>query len=633
MRWKWIPIIFVSLVVIIIAAVYIVLSSYDFNKLKPKIEEAAYRATGRELKLIGDIELEIGFTPALVVEDVSFANAKWGSRPEAVRIKRFEVQVALLPLIGGNISIKRLVLIEPDILIETNSAGKSNLKFTPPEKAKAKPDEKAGKTPGTDTEPGLPAIEVGELLIENGRLTYREGKTGKSTTVKLHHLRAHGAAFTSVLTIDIKGSLDEKPFKVSGRLDSLSKLIDPAKGKVKLSSLKIKLGKNEMTGNVEIDLSTGRPRITAALLAGSLDLREDKEKARGKGEAAKKPKKKKKVFSSDPFPIESLNGADVELTFKAKKFILPSLALNDLNLEMTLKGGRLKVKPLTAIVGGGALSVTLDLRPRGKALSVDARLKLKGLDLAKMGKELKLTEMLNGLIDVDMNVKGTGASVAELMGSLNGENLVVMGRGKIDNKFMKFMGGDLGTNVLKLLNPLAKKEDYTVVNCMVVGFNIADGLARSNALVFDTSYMSVVGKGKINLKTEKLDISLNPNPKKGLGGGALGKLTLSLGELARAFRLGGTLANPRLAIDKSQTILTIGKVIGGQALLGPAGIATALMGKSKGDENPCLSAIEAGKKSAAKSKIEKKKSAESPAAPIPVDIKEIGEELMKLFGK
>ena len=637
MRWKWIPIIFVSLVIVLIVAFYIILSSYDFNRLKPGIEKAAYEATGRELKLVGDIELEIGFNPALVVEEVSFANAKWGSRPEAVRIKRFEVQVALFPLIGGNISVKRLVLIEPDILIETDQAGKSNLKFTPPKKtvAKAKPkEEPKDKAPPAEGEAKLPALEVGELLIENGRLTYKDGKTGKSTSIKLERMRALRSGLTSVLAFDLKGSLDVQPFEVSGRLDSLSKLIDPAKGVIKISALKLKLGKNSLTGKVDLDLSAKKPHISAVLSATDLDLREPAKKGEAPKKKARKKSKKKKVFPADPIPIESLKGVDLDLVIKAKKLLLPALALNDLSVEMSLKDGRLKLAPLSAKVGGGALDVNMDIRPIGKLVALEARVKIDGLDLAMMSKELKFKDMLNGVIDADINVKGTGASVAAIMGSLDGEKKVVMGRGQIDNKLLKFMGGDLSSNVLRLLNPLAEKEDYTVVNCMVMDFGIKDGLARSRALVFDTSYMSVVGEGKIDLKTEKLDIALKPEPKKGLGGGGLGKLTLSLGELARAFKLGGTLARPKLAVDKSRTVLTIGKVIAGKAVFGPAGIATALIGTSKDDENPCLSAIEAAKKSAAKTQAEeKKKSADKPAALIPEELKDVGEEIKKFFGK
>ena len=51
MRWKWIIGTFALLIIIILIAGYVVLSSYDFNTFKPQIVKAAKDATGRELFL------------------------------------------------------------------------------------------------------------------------------------------------------------------------------------------------------------------------------------------------------------------------------------------------------------------------------------------------------------------------------------------------------------------------------------------------------------------------------------------------------------------------------------------------------------------------------------------------------
>ena len=96
MRWKWIFGIAVFLVVAFIVAIYAILSSYDFNDLKPQISQMVKDSTGRELSLGGDLELKIGLIPALVVEDVSFQNVSWGSRPELAKIRAFFMPLASL---------------------------------------------------------------------------------------------------------------------------------------------------------------------------------------------------------------------------------------------------------------------------------------------------------------------------------------------------------------------------------------------------------------------------------------------------------------------------------------------------------------------------------------------------------
>ena len=74
---------------------YLVVSSYQFNELKPRITKVFWELTGRELSLRGNVQLKIGFRPALTVEDAHLENVSWGSRPELVKINRLELQVAL----------------------------------------------------------------------------------------------------------------------------------------------------------------------------------------------------------------------------------------------------------------------------------------------------------------------------------------------------------------------------------------------------------------------------------------------------------------------------------------------------------------------------------------------------------
>ena len=180
MRWKWIVIGVCGFIVALVIAIVVILSTYNFNSLKPQITKAARDATGRELTLGGDIRLKIGLTPALVMENVSFQNAPWGSRPDMAKIKRFEVQVALVPLISRNIELKRLILVEPDILVETDKSGKSNLEFETQKKViSEKPKEEAP----AKKEMRLPSLLVNAFRITKGQVTYRDGRSGKTMVV------------------------------------------------------------------------------------------------------------------------------------------------------------------------------------------------------------------------------------------------------------------------------------------------------------------------------------------------------------------------------------------------------------------------------------------------------------------
>ena len=208
-----------------------------------------------------------------------------------------------------------------------------------------------------------------------------------------------------------------------------------------------------------------------------------------------------------------------------------------------------------------------------------------------MLKKLEVTNLLAGRLDIDIDVIGHGVSTKALMAELNGKTVAHLQNGWIDNGYINLLGTDLSSAVFRLLNPFHKDTDRTGITCFVCGFKITNGIAESTALVLDTKQMSVIGEGQINLKNEKLNMALRPVPKQGLGTDLTGKIGLSIGELAKPFKLAGTLSRPSLAIDPALAAITLGKSIGGMVLFGPAGIAAALLEANSSSKDPCLTAI------------------------------------------
>jgi len=196
-------------------------------------------------------------------------------------------------------------------------------------------------------------------------------------------------------------------------------------------------------------------------------------------------------------------------------------------------------------------------------------------------------------------------------------------------RFIDLLGSDLPSSVFRLVNPFDKEKPYATINCFVGGFTMNNGLARATTLVLNTQYMVGVGDGTIDLKTERLHLSLRPVPKKGIGASVIGKLGISAGELTRPFKLGGTLARPRLAIDPTRTAIALGATIGSITLFGPAAIAAALIGKTADEETSCPAAIAAAKKGV---RIEKPRGRPGKGKSGDV-LEDIGKKMKELFGR
>ncbi len=316
----------------------------------------------------------------------------------------------------------------------------------------------------------------------------------------------------------------------------------------------------------------------------------------GKSQGRKKGPKAKRVFPAERLPWDTLKSLDAVVEIEAGQLLLRRLPFRDLVARLALAGGDLRIQPLQALVGDGPAKGLIRLAPKAKGEGLlTVNVEASQVDLHALLSELDISDEVRGKLDVDVRLRGRGASIAQIMARANGRTELITGRGRIDNKLVEVVGGDLALDALPILGG-GGDGPYTNVNCAVSRFRIKQGIATVTDLVLDTDRTTVVGEGKVNLRNERLDIGIEPTPKSGAGADGVGRVTLSLGELAKPFRLSGTLANPKLGIDAVKGGIALGKAIGGAALFGPAGIAAVLVGGDTGDaENPCLAAIEQAK--------------------------------------
>jgi uncharacterized protein involved in outer membrane biogenesis len=211
-RWKKILIAAALLIIILCVAIYAFLSLYDFNKLKPTIAKAVKDATGRELNITGNIEIELGLRPTVVVEGASFQNASWSSTPNLAQVKRLEVQIAFWPLILGKFDFARLVLVEPDVIVEFDDNGTSNFSFNISGKTSGKTSVKQKNESALSP----PPLIFTDVLIENGRFTYRDAQSDLKFSIRIDRLTADIPGFDKSLQINFKGAFDDLPFTLNG---------------------------------------------------------------------------------------------------------------------------------------------------------------------------------------------------------------------------------------------------------------------------------------------------------------------------------------------------------------------------------------------------------------------------------
>lgn len=194
----------------------------DFNRYKGLIAEQIKEVTGRDLIIAGNLNLEVSLNPVLVVEEVIFQNASWGSRPEMAKLKRLQAQVALIPLLFGRVEVKRLILIGLDMVAETDKAGRRNWVFDD-----GQSEEKSQKQ--THSDESVLTLIAYTVHIEDMALTYKDGKTGKEIIVKLDRLTVDTDSISEQLAISMAGSYNGAAYTVDGMLGSINSLLNGKK--------------------------------------------------------------------------------------------------------------------------------------------------------------------------------------------------------------------------------------------------------------------------------------------------------------------------------------------------------------------------------------------------------------------
>ncbi|MEO8558861.1 MAG: AsmA family protein [Rhodospirillales bacterium] len=617
-----------GVLLVIVAGALFWVSTQDFSKYQSIIADQVKLSTGRDLKINGKFEVKVGLSPSLRVNEVTFQNASWGSRPDLGKFKQLDVELQLIPLILGEIKVSRVVLSGADILLETDKQGRNNWEFNAGKPAAGNQAPANAPSGGSGN---LPQID--KLSITDSIVTIKNALTGKNTMVNVKAFDATGIGASGTTKIDLDGTVNNNPVSIKAAIESLfalanggdgavdvsikagassvsvvgpikagapagvkivaqgdslaslkpligaalpplgpyaldGRLISAGKDAYRLDVTKLKVGSTEITGNIAISTEGGKPKLTADLSSPRVNAKDFLKDDGKSGSGGASGKGDGRVFPNDPLPVDDLRLANAVLTLKAGELFNDDVKMQNLVFPLTLQNGRLTIKP-TVTVSGGSVAIDMMLDASGATPQLTLALQGNNVNVGDLLKMLQNSDVISGgPSTVDIRVRGAGNSVRAIMASLNGSTSVSMVKGVLNNKRIAFLSSDF----LKLLTG---GGSTTEIYCAVSKFHIVNGVATSDALVFDASNLSARGSGSINLGSEALDLLIHPETKQP-----------ALASLAVPIRITGTLANPKANPDLAQGVLEAPKnVLGTVGKAGGSVLGTITGGKIGGSSS------------------------------------------------
>jgi uncharacterized protein involved in outer membrane biogenesis len=346
----------------------------------------------------------------------------------------------------------------------------------------------------------------------------------------------------------------------------------------------LQVGKSDFKVNITVLQDPPRPKITGSIFASQIHLDDVRlfEADKDTGPAAEKSR----AIPDYTLPLDVLLAVDLDLDIKADRIRAQLGDLGDLVSKVSLKNGRFKSSSSVTGFKGAQIRSEFDLDAGADPPTIKTRLDAKNLNYGNLLKSTDVTDVMEGLIDLHVDLSGSGATRYSFLGNADGRITVIGGPGKISGRGIDLWAADL---IPTMLSSRWQRERVTETNCFVAHIRVEDGLAEIDDMLLDTRRVTVAASGKLDLQTEALNLILAPRPK-----------MPSLVSLANPVRIEGTLSEPRVSVTR---LPRRGRLTGAgfgllAGLVNPAFLALAFSDLGTGDTNPCAAAVERAQQAA-----------------------------------
>jgi len=597
-------------VLVVAVVVFVVFYSIDWSKHVSPVADWVKEETGRELTVKGDVKLGL-FPPRLIVDDVSLANASWGTKPYMFAARHIDVSVSYAGLFRGRFDVD-LAIAGSDLSFEEDSKGNSNWDFQ-----RTRP---TASTVAQQTTP-LP-LRISRLDLRQVVITTRIKKRKRQYRFVFDELSVTADAWPVVqlkvfadvngsavqlagtiqdidamvsgkalTAVEFTGDVAGARLRVAGRVkdllykrtidatltaqsDDLPKLgrllgmnfpaISPAKlesvvqesnNQFKFSQFQLSVGNSLLLADWTLDLKPEVPRIRGIVLDASIDVPQlanaDEEKAEPVNGSPTR-----KVLPNTPWPTSALHAMDINVQAEVSQLrATHKVTIRDIRATVRLANGLISIEPLTLPSIGGVtiLRTSLDTSG-GKPARLKIAAKGNGIDLGNTLNSFGLNDfIIGGPTELAIDMKGTGTTPAAVVRTLDGHIRVVVGPGRVRNHAVLDAMGGVFRTAIKAVNPLVEKAAYDEIQCVVINVPVRDGvLMVNNNVAFETDQVGVTSAGAVNLGTEEIDLAIKPKPK--------GTFSIGVAEVAGMVRLRGPWSDVKVDVDPEGTAKSVGRL-------------------------------------------------------------------------
>ena len=202
-----------AIAVAVLVALVLLVALFPWNTLRGPVSRYVAEKTGREVQ-IGFLDVKVGRTTRVIVEDLAFGNPDWAVDRHLVRAQRAEVEVRLLPLLRREIVLPSIRLTRPELGLQ------------------AEPDGRRTWALGSDTSDERNVPWIGALIVDQGTAHYVARAQGADIRAEFAmDASQRSTADPSAMPLQFRaqGRWRGEPFQAQGRTGDVLYLSEPLK--------------------------------------------------------------------------------------------------------------------------------------------------------------------------------------------------------------------------------------------------------------------------------------------------------------------------------------------------------------------------------------------------------------------
>ncbi|MEB6381352.1 AsmA family protein [Leclercia adecarboxylata] len=380
---------------------------------------------------------------------------------------------------------------------------------------------------------------------------------------------------------------DTPPFETDGHLVAK---IDTEKSSVfDYRDFNGRIGDSDIHGSLTYTTGKPRPKLEGDVESRQLRLADlgpligvDSGKGTKAQEVRKQAPASGKVLPNDRFETDKWDVMDADVRFKGRRIEHgSSLPISNLSTHIILKNADLRLQPLKFGLAGGTISSNIHLEGDKNPMQGQADIQARRLKLKELMPDVELMQKTLGEMNGDAKIRGTGNSVAALLGNGNGNLKLLMNDGLVSRNLMEILGLNVGNFIVGQIFG----DDEVRVNCAAANIDLVNGVARPQIFAFDTENAVINVTGTASMASEQLDLTINPESK-----------GIRIVTLRSPLYVRGSFKDPDAGV-KAGPLIARGAVAAALAtLVTPAAALLALISPSEGQANQCQTILSQMKK-------------------------------------